>query len=172
MTTHEFDLLIDRSPTDEELDALFETDQGSSTPEYGGPEPPLVHVHRDAEALSVAIASAVRDVESTGLAVVGVASQDPVTLREIAVRTGRTHESVRLLAAGKRGPGRFPVPESSGTWSLYSWVLVSEWFADHYGGEAVGRFDREIAAADHLMRARHMLAGDEDRESFAGLVTA
>jgi hypothetical protein len=150
---------------------LFETDEGDSTPTYGGPKPPVVHVHRDADTLSAAIASAVRDVESVGLAVVGVASDDGVTLADIAARTGRTHESVRLLAAGKRGPGRFPAPAMGGTRPLYSWALVSQWFAEHYGGEAVGRFDWEIAAADHLVRARHILAGDEERKRFAGLVT-
>jgi hypothetical protein len=170
MAEFEFSLTVDRDATEMPyVEALFELAEGGSVPE-GGSEPYLVHTYREAESLAAAITATVAEVESIGLAVTGVVSDDLVSLKDIAARTGRSYESVRLLATGKRGPGGFPVPYSTGQWALYSWALVSAWLACHYGSEAVSVYDREIAADDHLLRARHMLAGDEHRAAFAGLV--
>lgn len=94
-----------------------------------------------------------------------------MSLKEIAQRTRRSYESVRLLAAGKRGPGGFPAPMSTEQWALYSWTLVSGWFAEHYGSEEHNRYDREIAAADYLLRARHMVTSDR-RAELARLLVA
>jgi hypothetical protein len=177
MQTYEIALVIDREPTDEQLEVLpadaldkagmvgFETEAGAV----------LVHVAREAASLADAIIQAVHEVESLGqlgLQVVGVHSDDLVSLRDIAGRTGRTYESVRLLASGKRGPGGFPTPLSTGQWALYSWAEVSAWLAMHYGGEAAGAFDRTLVAADHLIRARRILAGDKHRDEMVKLVAA
>src|SRR6266568_4330068 len=167
MTTYAFTVVVDRDPTDY-ADALYETDQGDSVPE-GGNGQGSVHVTRDADTLAAAILDAVH---SVGLVVTGVQSDDLVSLKDIAARLARTYESVRLLAAGKRGPGRFPTPLSTGQWALYSWTEVAAWFAEHYGTERPSVFDREIAAADHLIRARRMLAGDANRAELSQLVTA
>lgn len=102
----------------------------------------------------------------------GVHCEDLVSLRDIAQRVGRTYESVRLLAAGKRGPGGFPAPLSAGQWALYSWAEVSAWFAIHYGTASAGVYDRILAAADHLIRARRIMAGDEHRDEMLKLVVA
>lgn len=160
---HEFTLTVDRDPTDY-TDQLFEVANGALTPE-GGNGGGCVHVYIDAPSLPAAIVQAVRQIESVGLAVVGVKSDDLVSLRDIADRLGRTYESVRLLATGKRGPGNFPTPLSTGQWSLYSWAAVSEWLGEP------SAHDREIAAADHLIRARHML-GLTERQELSELVTA
>jgi len=73
-------------------------------------------------------------------------------------------ESVRLLATGGRGPGGFPPPMSASGWALYSWAQVSEWFTRHYGrSDEVSGYDRVVADAEHLVRARAILgrsAGD------------
>lgn len=58
---------------------------------------------------------------------------DYVSISDIAERTGRTRESVRLLVEGKRGPGSFPVPtgiigDGSRFWP---WAVVVDWFASH-----------------------------------------
>lgn len=104
---------------------------------------------------------------------VGVHCEDLVSLRDISQRVGRTYESVRLLAAGKRGPGGFPAPLSTGQWALYSWAEVSAWFAIHYNGTAsAGVYDRTLVAADHLIRARRIMAGDEHRDEMLKLVAA
>jgi hypothetical protein len=167
---YEFTLLLDREPTEEETDRLT----GTVLEAFGieGPQPVTAEVAVDAESLPKAIATAVSAIESVGVAVTGVGSDDLVSLKDIAARTGRTYESVRLLAAGKRGPGGFPVPYSAGQWSLYSWALVSAWLAEHLGGGSADLYDQEIAAADHIVRARRILAGDANRSAFTALVDA
>jgi len=56
-------------------------------------------------------------------------------------------------------------PMQTEGWSLYSWAQVGPWFARHYPGADADQEllnteqDRIIAAADHLVRARALLAG-------------
>jgi predicted DNA-binding transcriptional regulator AlpA len=66
--------------------------------------------------------------------------QDLVSIPDIADRTGRSRESVRLLVDGKRGPGRFPSPVGTVGDSIrvWPWAVVLEWFRellDHDLGE-------------------------------------
>ncbi|UXA04428.1 hypothetical protein KXD96_15475 [Mycobacterium sp. SMC-2] len=166
---YEFTLAVDRDPTGL-ADKLFDIAEGDLVPE-GGAGVNVVHAYREADSFAAALFGAVKDVESTGLVVTGIASDDLVSLRDIATRLGRTYESVRLIAAGKRGSGGFPTPLSTGQWSLYSWAEVSAWFSRSHGTEAPSTYDREIAAADHLIRARRILAGDEQRHQLGKLVT-
>jgi hypothetical protein len=65
------------------------------------------------------------------LQVIGVASNDVVSMKDIAARTGRTYESV-----------------------------------------AIGSFDRQIAAADYLIRARRMIDDETARHELARLLAA
>lgn len=171
MGTHEFTFALDRAPSDDELDALFDAGGDDATPESDETaNTGSVHFNRQAGSLAEAMVSALRTVEAAGLHVVAVRSEDLVTLKEIAVRTGRTYESVRLLASGARGPGGFPPALSGDGYALHSWARVSEWWARAFGDGprlATG-YDRMIAAADHLVRAR-AIAGDETR-ALAGLV--
>lgn len=101
-----------------------------------------------------------------------------MTLKEIAARTGRSYERVRLLAAGKRGPGGFPGPMSSDGWTLYSWTQVRPWFAHNYASAVQDRdlpaleHDRPIAAADHPVRARALMRGDDTARDLAALLAA
>ena len=51
------------------------------------------------------------DVEKVpGVTVARIADAGLVSMADIAARTGRTREGVRLLTAGARGPGGFPPP--------------------------------------------------------------
>jgi hypothetical protein len=157
---HEFILVIDRALGDDEQNALFEAGFDDSTPEVEA-DRTLLHVVREASTLTAALASAVLGLERAGVAASGVGSNDLVDLPEIAGRVGRSRESIRLLAAGKRGPGGFPAARDG----FYSWVAVREWFA-RYAPETVGSpgpgelaYDRIIAAADHLVQARTLLRG-------------
>ncbi len=168
-TQYEFTLVVDRDPTGL-AEQLFEVGQGDYVPE--GPNPPLVHVLQEAATLPAAITSAVHAIESTGLAAVGLKSDDLVSVREIAARLDRTYESVRLLACGHRGPGGFPIPLSDGQWALYSWADVADWFATHYGTARPSDWDREVAAANHVIRARHILTGNKLRAEMAQLMSA
>lgn len=168
---YEFTVILDHEPTESELQAFVMAGLDNVGIE-GGHGVTLAHFERDAATLAAAILTAVRQLEAAGIAPTAVASDDLVSLKDIASRTGRTYESVRLLAQGNRGPGGFPPPLSGSGWSLYSWVQVSRWFAEHYGTEAASTYDREIAAADYLVRARRMLAGDENRAELAKLLSA
>ncbi len=160
-SSHEFTLVLDHTPTDDELDALYDAGLDDSTPEFGPRTTPVLHLHREDDSLASAVISAVGQAETVGFAVVGVRTENLVTLKTIAARTTRTYESVRRLANGDRGPGGFPAPMSGDGYALYSWTEVARWFAEHYGiPDTTTRYDRIIAAADHLVRARHLLGGD------------
>lgn len=63
--------------------------------------------------------------------------QDLVSIPDVARRTDRSRESVRLLVDGKRGPGSFPTP--AGTVGdgvrVWPWAVVVQWFAELLGEE-------------------------------------
>lgn len=108
--------------------------------------------------------SAVADVEKVeGLTVVGVLQDDPVTLVDIARRTARTRESVRMLASGKRGPGGFPEPMlvTTGGEKVWNWPDVGGWLRDRLGSE-VELPPHELVAADRLLAARRALREEND----------
>lgn len=56
--------------------------------------------------------------------------QDLVSISDIAERTGRTRESVRLLVDGRRGPGGFPAPVGivGDAIRVWPWAVVVDWF--------------------------------------------
>ncbi len=88
---------------------------------------------REAESLLPAVLDAIDAVEGAGvgLVVVRVAPDEMVTATEIAMRTKRTRESVRLWAAGRRGSGGFPVPVRGvrAKTRLWRWSEVVAWMA-------------------------------------------
>ena len=67
---------------------------------------------REAETLAEAVFEAIATIETAvlGARVVRLEPDDLVMMAEIAIRTGRTRESSRLLVAGERGPGTRPTP--------------------------------------------------------------
>lgn len=176
MDTHAFTFIVDRRLSDDDIETLFD-EVADVTPEREATRT-LLGFDRAAPTLAAALVSALRDVEAAGLEVGSVLSEDLVTLKEIATRTGRSYEGVRLLAAGKRGPGAFPGPMSADGWTLYSWALVRPWFLRHYPSTVTDRdlhtseHDRVIAAADHLMRARALMRGDDLTAGLAEILPA
>lgn len=161
MTEFEFTVVLNRVPNDDEYDVLFEAGLDDTTPETRDGRC-VLNVNRRADSLNEAIGSVVRDVERAGFTAVGIEEEDLVSLKTIAQRLGRTYESVRLLASGKRGPGGFPAPLSADGWALYSWSKVSEWFHANYGVELRStEHERVLAATDHLLRARELVGMDE-----------
>lgn len=61
-----------------------------------------------------------------------IESDDFVSLTKIARLLGRSREGVRLLIAGRRGPGSFPAPEYDSHQELlrfWRWPDVERWFA-------------------------------------------
>jgi parvulin-like peptidyl-prolyl isomerase len=149
MTTWNFQLRLNREPTEDEFDELFEaglTDVGI--------EGTLVDVDREAPSLLHALTGVVEQIRTVpGLRAVGVVNQDAVTLSDAAQRLGRrTAESLRLLASGERGPGGFPSPlADTGKVRVYSWSEITTWLREALG-EDVPVENAELALADRILR--------------------
>src|SRR2546430_2685777 len=125
MTVWNFQLRLNREPTEAEFDALYEAGLSDV-----GIEGTLMDGDREAPGLLAAIASVVQQIRMVaGLRAVGVETQDAVTLTDAAQRLGRrTAESLRLLAEGKRGPGGFPSPiVDTGKIRVYSFAEITTW---------------------------------------------
>ncbi len=159
MSLYEFTVFLDREPLDDELDRMYEAGLDDSAPEYGNGTCE-VRVARHADSITAAIVTAVEDIERAGFDATGIQAEDLLTLGTIAERVGRSYESVRMLANGKRGPGGFPPSLIAGPRAFYSWDAVARWFREHYRLD-VAQDDtaRTIAAADHLLRARTLVDG-------------
>jgi len=99
---------------------------------------------REAPSFFAAVVSAVADVGGAGLGlrVDRVEPDDLVTAAEIARRTERTRESIRLLMEGDRGPGGFPAPVANLTRRspIWRWTDVAAWFDEWEGVEGSGRY--------------------------------
>jgi hypothetical protein len=89
--------------------------------------------------------------------VIRVEPDDLVSLTEIAERTGRSKEAIRLYSEGRRGPGQFPPALAwvAQRHKLWQWSDVAAWFE-----EALGRHDTDnekaqfIAALNGLLELR------------------
>jgi hypothetical protein len=154
MTTHVFTVVLDRQPTDEELDTLFAAgcDDAAFGVEHGLP---VGEFDREAPTLADAIASAVRDVESANLTAVRVLDEDLLTLADIADRIGQSRESVRRYASGERGPGNFPPPVNpnrDGT-VFYRWSEVAPWLRARLNVD-VPDVDPALVVANLVLQAR------------------
>ena len=127
MENFTFSLVLDRDP-DPLIDALFAA--GCDDALFGTIDGVgYGDFDREAESFEMAIASAIRDVQSTGLTVIRIEPDDLVTASEIADRLGRSRESVRLWISGERGKGTFPQPLTHfrDRNRLWRWVDVAEW---------------------------------------------
>ena len=98
---------------------------------------PYLDFDREAKSLREAILSAINNVERADLSsrVIRVEPDELVTASEIAERTGRSRESIRLLSAGKRGKGGFPPPlrGMKSRTRLWRWAEVALWLAEREG---------------------------------------
>ena len=125
---------------------------------------------REAESLQSAVTSAITAVEAAapGVRVLRVEPDEFVSLTAIAGRTGRSRESIRLLAHGDRGPGGFPSPERwvDARTTLWRWSEVAEWF-EHRLGETVTRPEDAhfVAALNGLLELRRHTAQLPDERS-------
>jgi hypothetical protein len=166
--TYEFTLRIDREVTEDEADALYGVFSDGSI--MTGEDETLIEFTRDAPGWAEAITSAIRDVESVpGLRVTGAGQEDLVSMPDIARRSKRSREAVRLWAAGQRGPGGFPEPawQSPGGERFWSWSAVARWIRDSLN-LAVEVEPDEIRLADEVLKARqavteaHRILGEAD----------
>ena len=171
MTAYTFTLIL-TGPVDEKLDDLY--DAGLDDALIGEIDGvPYAEFDREAENLRVAIGSAMHDVATVdGIEVERVEPDDLVTAAEIAQRLGRTRESVRLLIAGKRGPGDFPAPATHlrDRNRLWRWTDVARWAGVLTPEDMAGAVF--VAALNALLAWRRTRAelGDDDRERVIELV--
>lgn len=96
----------------------------------------FVEYDREAPTLADAVMAALRELEGwTELRVLRVEPDDLVSLSAIAARVGRSVESIRLLAEGKRGAGGFPSPVAhvDAKTRLWGWGAVAQWWSENVG---------------------------------------
>ena len=121
---------------DEFVDALFEVGcDDALIGQVGGVQ--YIDFDRESKSFEEAVLSAVNDLETIeGVDVVRIADAGLVSMADIASRTGRTRESVRLLVAGERGPGGFPAPvtDPRSRYRLWRATEVEHWLRTHFGG--------------------------------------
>lgn len=158
MTEYSFTLIIS-SDVESHLDELFEAGCDDAT--FGSVDGiQYADFDRDAETPSGAIASAIRAVEAVDdLRVLRIEPDDFVTQAQIAKRLRRSRESVRLLIAGKRGPGNFPPPISHlrGRTRLWRWSDVAQWAGDDPSLISEARLIAAFNAALELRTAQQPL---------------
>jgi hypothetical protein len=172
MAIQVFTLVLNRRPTDGELDALhtngcddaiFGQEDGLSIAEFD----------REAATLADAIATAVIEIEQVGLVAVRVLDTDLVTLADIGNRLKQSRESVRRYATGERGPGGFPPPANparEGT-VFYRWSEVAPWARGQLGVE-VPDIDPTLVVANLILQARQHKDQVDHLSALSGLLVA
>lgn len=125
-----FSFVIDGPDLDDAgdlLDRLFEAGCGDAL--FGGSNGVQVaSFHRKALTIESAVCSAIIDVEQVpGLRVVGLIPPDPVTIHEIATRSGQPLEEIqaRMCDAGSEVPD--PIDDPSAYEPVWRWCEVSRW---------------------------------------------
>ena len=166
MPVHHFTLIVDGPDLQDDafIHRLFEAGcDDAMAGRIDGVQ--YVDFDREAASLGEALLSAVTDVEHVdGVSVVRVADAGLVSMADIASRTGRTRESVRLLITGARGPGGFPAPiiDPRSRYRLWRWSDVTHWLTTRLGEADIpdDRFMIAVNASLELRRHRDELAPD------------
>lgn len=161
MNVHVFTVVLDgpRGITLRLEDAVYEAGCDDAALGQRGP---IVYLEFDREAPSYrdAVLSGIRDVQRIpGVRAARVEPDEFVSASDIARRTGRSREGIRLLAEGSRGPGDFPVPvvgSASGRRRLWRWSEVAVWMSQQglepSGSEEEARFIGAVNGALELVR--------------------
>lgn len=146
--------------TDATLDRLFSTLPDAVPADIAGLVTVTASIDAsDPEAAAFALVDALHRAVPAAVAV--RLDQDLVAIPDIAERTERTRESVRLLVEGKRGPGAFPLPVGTvgDGIRVWPWASVLDWFRNAYGVDLGERgIPPEVAAVvDSCLGARRRL---------------
>ncbi len=159
MSTHHFTLIVDGRDMqgDAVIDALY---QAGCDDALIGRTDGIQYAEFDREAVGLveAVLSAVGDIEKVeGVEVVRIADAGLVSMADMAARTGRTREGVRLLVTGARGPGGFPPPvtDPRSRYRLWRWSEVEGWLAASLGEEATAMEAHVLAAINAGLELRH-----------------
>lgn len=138
MSSHQFTLIVDGPDLQDDayIKALFDAGCDDATVARVGTIQYL-DFDREAGTFADAVLGATDAIENAvpGARVVHLEPDDLVTMSEIAHRTGRSRESVRLLIRGERGPGGFPAPAThlKSRQRMWRWQQVATWFAEALG---------------------------------------
>lgn len=151
--TYNFTLVLRGAGPLEHLDALFEAGCHDAT--FGEREGSYyAEFDREASDLADAVESAIAQVEGAvpGLDVIRIEPDELVSTAAIAERTGRTRESIRLLAEHRRGPGNFPPPLGwvNARTRLWRWSDVADWFIETMGDQPVSHSRRSVEASSFI----------------------
>jgi len=138
---------------------------------------PFLDFEREAGSLLEAVLSAIEEVHESGVAkVVRVEPEELVTASEIAERSGRTRESVRLLVAGQRGPGGFPVAVNpSAKTRLWRWSEVLRWMQEQQFLPSEPSADRSpniLAAVNGALDIRRNTSPEEARDIVTNILSS
>jgi hypothetical protein len=125
----------------------------------------IAEFDRDAPGFAAAVVSVLEALRAAlpDVRLLRVQPEDIVSLSAIAARTGRTDESVRLLARGRRGPGGFPPAAGriNDKTQVWRWADVARWFDERLGEPPAGNEHAAFLAAlndalDLAARAAHL----------------
>ncbi|HKD96341.1 MAG TPA: hypothetical protein VKB69_01950 [Micromonosporaceae bacterium] len=171
MPTFTFRIVLDRQPTDDELDHLFSA--GGDDVTFGTEQGyPVAEFDREQSTMADAVASAVHTIESMGLIALRVVDNDLLTLADIADRIGQSRESIRRYATGERGAGGFPPPANparEGT-VFYRWSEVAPWLRTHLGIDAPD-IDSALVVANLIVQARRHRGNVEHMSALTRLLS-
>ncbi|MDQ6782483.1 MAG: hypothetical protein M3063_03350 [Actinomycetota bacterium] len=112
---------------DEDQDRLYDAIDDEISVETG-PKGNWVGFDRQAPTFLDAVLSAVLEISNLGFEPLAI-EDELVSLADIAERTGRTRQSVSMIASARRGRGGFPPPAVGNVRSpLWHWADVAAWF--------------------------------------------
>lgn len=152
--TFAFTVVVDGCPNQAEVEAMMRLADRPSIERNKRLGTGRVVFRRNGVDLLATVLDGVRDIEAVGLRPVRVIHQDCVTVLEIADRSRRSRETVRLWTLGRLGPGGFPIPLNIGGRSaLYSWAEVSRWLRERVKIE-VDDTDTGLMLADLIVRMK------------------
>ncbi len=134
---------------------------------------------READSFPAAVGSAIHDLSAV-FPEAEILSVDPETLVSIAAiarRLGRSHESVRLYARGKRGPGNFPAPAGKidAKTEVWRWPDVALWWQESVG-EPVPKLQDDLFltvlndALEMRRAAEHLEIDDDELSAVAAIL--
>ena len=163
MTTHRFTLIVEGPDLQAEpfIDRLYEAgcDDALAGRSHGVQ---CLDFDREAASIEQAVCSAIADVARLdGVEVVRIAGAGLVSMADIAARTGRTGESVRLLVEGRRGPGAFPPPvtDPRSRHRLWRWAEVDRWFETAVPGHRPDGREQAVTAINAALEFRRLSRG-------------
>lgn len=134
---------------------------------------------READSFPAAVGLAIQDLSAVfpEAEVLSVDAENLVSIAAIARRLGRSHESVRLYARGKRGPGNFPAPTGrlDAKTEVWNWPDVAVWWQESVC-QPVPKLQEDLFltvlndALEMRRAAEHLEVDDDELETVAAIL--